>query len=129
MELGGKQATARTLGESPERKSKSVRFKRGERVFRMKEIDPGDCTSDSDEVEALVDDFEALFLMNNDESTGKTRKKTKLSYKKCPIHCPKIEHANGSLYFCNVFWRKENDEMRAIIKKTPSLPYLSVSSR
>ena len=81
------------------------------KVFRMKEIEPGDCTSDSDEVEALIDDFEALFLMKHDERTGKTRKKTKLSSKQGPIHCPKIEHANGSLYFCNVFRRKAMDEM------------------
>ena len=62
--------------------------------------------SDSDEVEALADDFEALFLMNDDarkNEPGRVKKKTKLSSKKCPIRCPKTEHTNGSLYFCKVF--------------------------
>ena len=119
LELGQKQATARTLGEdrSPERRKKSVRFKRGDKVFRMKEIDPGECTSDEDEVEGLIDDFETLFLMNEDDRPKKTKKKASSVSKKCPIRCPKADHVNGSLYFCNVFRRKEKEEMKAIVTK------------
>ena len=56
IELGTKQATARTLGEdkSPERRpKKSVRFKRGDRVFRLLELDDKDLSSDSEDVEDL----------------------------------------------------------------------------
>ena len=76
--MGQKQATARTLGEdmSPERKGKkALRFKRGDKVFRVKEVDPGECTSDSDVEAELVDNFEALFLMNEDERPKKLKKK------------------------------------------------------
>ena len=78
LEMGTKQATARTLGEdkSPERKpKKSVRFKRGDRVFRVLELNEEDFSSDSDELE----DFEAIFTANEDirkKEPGRGKKKT-----------------------------------------------------
>ena len=117
LEMGTKQATARTLGEdkSPERKAKKgVRFKRGERMFRVLELNEGDYSSDSDELEAFVEDFETIFTMNEDvrkKEPGKGKKKTKLTSKKCPIRCPRKEHSNGSLYFCNTFRKKETNLM------------------
>ena len=122
IELGSKQATARTLGEdkSPERKpKKSVRFKRGDRVFRLMELDDKDSSSDSDHVE----DFDLIFTMNEDvrkKETGKSKryvKKNKFPQKKCPIRCERKEHSNGSLYFCNTYRKKELEEKRAIMKK------------
>ena len=97
LEMGTKQATARTLGEdkSPERKpKKSVRFKRGDRVFRVLELNEEDFSSDSDELE----DFEAIFTANEDirkKEPGRGKKKTKFSSKKCPIRCSRKEHSNG----------------------------------
>ena len=119
IELGTKQATARTLGEdkSPERRpKKSVRFKRGYRVFRLLELDDKDLSSDSEDVE----DFEMIFTMNEDvrkKETGKSKKKNKFPLKKCPIRCPRKEHSNGSLYFCNTYRKKDMEEKRAIMKK------------
>ena len=83
IELGSKQATARTLGEdrSPERKpKKSVRFKRGDRVFRLMELDDKDSSSDSDHVE----DFDLIFTMNEDVRKKGPRKKNKFPQKNAP---------------------------------------------
>ncbi len=58
--------------------------------------------------------------MNEDvrkKDSGKGKKKTKLTSKKCPIRCPRKEHSNGSLYLCNTFRKKEPDEKREIVKK------------
>ena len=93
-----------------------MRFKRGDRVFRVLELNEGDFSSDSDELE----DFEAIFTANEDirkKEPGRGKKKTKFSSKKCPIRCSRKEHWNGSLYFCNTYRKKEMEEKQAIVKK------------
>ena len=60
LELGQKQATARTLGEdmSPEKKGKRpVRFRRGDKVSRVKEVAQVGGPLISEEEENLIDDF------------------------------------------------------------------------
>ena len=80
-------------------------------MFRVLELNEGDYLSDSDELEAFVEDFETIFTMNEDvrkkEPSKKYVKKNKFPQKKCPIRCERKEHSNGSLYFCNTYRKKE----------------------
>ena len=94
-----------------------MRFKRGDKVFRLKEVISVDSSSENEDEAALRNEFETLYLMNEDEREKKKKKKLSPNQKRCPIKCPKGMHVNGSLYFCNQFRRKTQDEMRSIIKK------------
>ena len=92
LEMGQKQAIARTLGEdtSPERKSKrTVRFRRGDKVFSVKEVISGNSSSENEDEASLIAEFETLFLMNEDEREKKKKKKLNPNQKRCPIKCPK----------------------------------------
>ena len=105
IELGSKQASARTLGEdkSPERNPrKSVRFKRGDKIFRLLEVGGNDSFSDSDN--ELSEEFEAILALKDDKKGKGSKKKNKFPLKKCPLRCEKKEHSNGSLFFCATFF-------------------------
>ena len=76
LELGNKQSTARTLGEdkSPEGKQKkSVRFRRGEKVFRLTEVREDDSSSHSDD--EISEELETILALKDDDKRNKFKKK------------------------------------------------------
>ena len=118
LELGDKQASLLTLGESEknERKvTKGVRFKKGDRIFWMAEVSDQE---DGESVEDNDEDFSAIFALNERAIQTKSGKPKENTYpkKSWPLRCSK-EHSNGLLFFCNTYKKKILEERRAIQKK------------
>merc|ERR1711888_447076 len=99
LELGAKQASARNLGNEATADTKSkkvVRFKKGDRVFNVTEVD--DEGDDLDLDEDIAGDLEAILALGRDDARqqGPSKKKSKLPQKKCPLKCERKTHTNGS---------------------------------
>ena len=77
LELGDKQASLRTLGESEknERKAtKGVRFKRGEQIFWMAEASDQEDGESVEEFSDKDEDFSAIFALNERDTPNKSGK-------------------------------------------------------
>merc|ERR1712030_79558 len=102
LELGAKQASVRNLGHegiAEKKPKKTVRFKRGDRVFNVTEVDED--VEDMDSDEDIAGDLEAILSVGRDDSRqqGHKKKKSKLPQKKCPLKCDRKTHTNGSAFF------------------------------
>ena len=116
LELGAKQASARNLGSeaiADKKSKKSVRFKKGDRVFNVTEVDDEGDDLDSDE--DIAEDLEAILALGRDDvrQQGPSKRKSKLPQKKCPLKCDRKTHTNGSAFFCAVWRKKDLEEKRS----------------
>merc|ERR1711936_527113 len=122
IELGAKQASVRNLGHegiAEKKPKKTVRFKRGDRVFNVTEVDED--VEDMDSDEDIAGDLEAILSVGRDDSRqqGHKKKKSKLPQKKCPLKCDRKTHTNGSAFFCSVWRTKGLEEKKELVKKIP----------
>ena len=102
LELGSKQASARNLGSeaiADKKTRKTVRFRRGDKVFNVVEVNGEDDSLDSDD--DLAESLETILALKGDDARqqGSNKRKSKLPQKKCPLKCDHKTHANGSAFF------------------------------
>ena len=122
LELGSKQASARNLGSeatADKKDRKTVRFRRGDKVFHVMEVNCEEDSLDSDN--DLAESLENILALKGDDvrQQGLNKRKSKLPQKKCPLKCDRKTHANGSAFFCAVFKKKDLEEKRELVKKIP----------
>ena len=122
IELGAKKASARNLGNEAiveKKPKKSVRFKKGDRVFNVTEVDEEVDDLDSDE--DIAEDLEAILALGRDDARqqGPSKRKSKLPQKKCPLKCERKTHTNGSAFFCPIWKMKDQEEKKELVKKIP----------
>ena len=106
LELGSKQASARNLGSeaiADKKTRKTVRFRRGDKVFNVVEVNGEDDSLDSDD--DLAESLETILALKGDDvrQQGSNKRKSKLPQKKCPLKCDRKTHTNGSAFFCAVW--------------------------
>ena len=122
LELGSKQASARNLeseATADKKGRKTVRFRRGDKIFNVVEVDCEEDSLDSDN--DLAESLENVLALKGDDirQQGLNKRKSKLPQKKCPLKCDRKTHANGSAFFCVVFKKKDLEEKRELVKKIP----------
>merc|ERR1711888_92240 len=122
LELGSKQASARNLGSEAiahKKTRKTVRFKKGDRVFNIVEVNDEGDSLDSDE--DLTESLETILALRRDDvrQQGSGKKKSKLPQKKCPLKFDWKTHTNGSAFFCAVWKKKDLEEKKELVKKIP----------
>ena len=122
LELGSKQASARNLeseATADKKGRKTVRFRRGDKIFNVVEVDCEEDSLDSDN--DLAESLENVLALKGDDvrQQGLNKRKSKLPQKKCPLKCDRKTHANGSAFFCAVFKKKDLEEKRELVKKIP----------
>ena len=88
MELGSKQASARNLGNeatADKKGRKTVRFRRGDKVFNVVEVNCEEDSLDSDD--DLAESLETILALKGDDVSqqGSNKRKSKLPQKKVPI--------------------------------------------
>ena len=84
LELGSKQASARNLGSeaiADKKTRKTVRFRRGGKVFNVKEVNGEDDSLDSDD--DLAESLETILALKGDDvrQQGSNKRKSKLPQK------------------------------------------------
>ena len=70
-------------------------------------------------VQSDMEEIPSSVFMTGERAKGQNGKKKdrKFNKKPCPIKCSKGVRANRSLYFCDTFCGKSNDERRALQKR------------
>ena len=98
---------------------KTVRFRKGDRMFTVVEEKEEDDSIESDE--DLTTSLETILALKGDygKQQGLNKKKTKLPQKPCPLKCPRKTHSNGSAFFCAVWRDKDLEEKKELVKKIP----------
>ena len=88
LELGSKQASARNLGSeaiADKKAKKTVRFKKGDRVFSIVEVNEEGDSIDSDE--DLTESLETILALKRDDvrQQGSSKKKEQASSETMPL--------------------------------------------
>ena len=121
LELGSKQAAVRNMegeNQTEKKEKRTIRFKRGDKVFRVTETNADDESSSEDDTD-LAESLEAVLALKDESPSMSARKRTKLPQKKCPLKCDRKFHSNGSAYFCSTFRAKDLEEKKELVKKLP----------